>query len=965
MNERPQARPARKRWLRLRFGSRAFFIAVILLCVVLGMATQRAQQQKRICEQMADWRIPYELGDPPEWVQFLPVSLINVDDGHWCRGVKKVSLQFENDLETSEQICRSLKSKLALLAGLPRLNRLVIGSQTFTNDQSELHEILSNLNEINGLQSLEFETCQVNEVLQGLPELPYLTGLSISADDWASVHRAARFRGVVNLASVRKFPRLESLVLSSVRASEDDLTPLAKLTHLKEVRMTTQPVSGLIVECLTGHPNLEEFSFERVSCTDDVLRILATCPNLKSVDASGSLITDEGLACVASVPHLERIIISGTSITETGFTSLENCKSLTLLDCWGCRLSDAMGSTLKKLTKLKTLYISDTLATTNLLNDLQVLTNIEEIHFDTNSIELGPVVAFMQNHSRLLAESRVRMIWSNVANLFGKKSNAIVTENEVDLTEFHGISGELNRLHNVTGIDTLRLGRTDITDRDVKDIVAIADLRCLDISNTSVTIEGLADLNQLHKLDSLTIGPLEKLDQALVIISKMPSLRSLVILGGGDISEVGQDALASMSMLYSLEISNMAIGERFESKLGNSHCLLELSSANLHWDYTNDVERSMKSNRNLISTIGAIADYLDYEMTVDDAMILDASELKQFDTQYLQSLNCANVPLSHDALNEISEATSIQELDLSNTGIDDEGLLKLATLKGLERLNLSNNPISDRSIDVLLSFAHLTHLNLSNTRITDIGVARIFTSHQLDELDLSGTSVSDIAWTGVTQNWPYEGRLKLVDVPALSRILQRVPIDLLPDEIVIENNGFALSQNDVEHMRLYKNGRFLNSTPISPALSSIWPFEEVLDRKSFVNCLRINQTGQLDEIFQRVHKVPVRSIEITDESFTNSAVIAFPEQVRSIELNDCVLKTSVLEAMCKCEWLRQIKFSNCDIDDCSLEPLARVPMLSQLRIEKTALSVQQRLLLDQLRPKLGRGEWDKAEYHIP
>lgn len=960
---KPSAPKASKLRLRLRFGLRGFVVVVILLCVALAIVTQRARQQKRVCQKMTDAHLSYEFCDPPWWVQFLPRSLLSIDDGHWCHTVEKVSLRFDVEQQTNEQICQSLESKLHLVSGLPRLNRLEIVSRTFTNNPPALREVLSGIKDISGLKSLVVQTDQISDVLESLPELTYLRDLALRDWVWGAYHGAVHVHSKVELACVSKFPRLESLELTSAIAAKEDLSPLAKLAHLKEVRMYEQCISEPIIKCLAKHPRLESLAFARASYTDDVLRTFATCPNLKSVDASGSLITDRGLSYLANVPYLETLSISHTSVSDAGFASLANCKMLKSLVCYNCRLSDAIGPTLKKLNKLKKLSISKTLATTNLLKDLQTLTRLEHIDFESNYTDLGHVLGFMQNRSPSVLETPP--LWGSIVYQFGKTPGVFHSDGRVDLTGVRGISGQLSRLGNAPGASALLIGKTDISDSDMKDIAAMPNLLNLDISDTSVGAQALSELSKLQKLQTLKLGPFENLDDVLVIISKIPSLENLTILGGQDIKEVGQDALASMSGLRSLEIPNIVIGERFQLKLERIPELTDIQSANLRLEYSNYFQPLLRNIRNSLTSAIELKKYLAREMLVFDALILDSSELNSFDTENLTRLYCTNVKLSHDAIAKIAKAEDIHELDLSNTGIVDQDLAALSKLQELQWLNLSGNAITDESVDTLLSFAELQELSLANTRVTNAVVARILNANQLKELDLSGTAVTDIAWAGMSQRSPIEMKIKLVNVPGLPSILANVPLDCLSNETVIEENGFALNRGELDEMRHHRERASMETVAISPALLGFWPFEEVLKGKSFIGRLRINQTGQVRDVLNLLRQVPVNSIEITGETFNSTAGIDFPETVRRIELKDCVIKTPILEAMTRCQWLRAVKLSNCDLYDCSLEPLARIPMLCTLMIQGTATSVSQRNLLDGLRSKLGNSDWDQTESNIP
>lgn len=117
------------------------------------------------------------------------------------------------------------------------------------------------------------------------------------------------------------------------------------------------------------------------SATDAVLASLKKAPSIGAVDVyDATRCTDKGFAALKDLPNLRKLTLGKSEMTPARVNGISQCKELRVLYLPGSGLTDAELMSLKKLTFLEALDISDNpqvtdrgMATVKTLERLQVL----------------------------------------------------------------------------------------------------------------------------------------------------------------------------------------------------------------------------------------------------------------------------------------------------------------------------------------------------------------------------------------------------------------------------------------------------------------------------------------------------------------------------------------------------------------------------------------------------------------
>jgi hypothetical protein len=269
-------------------------------------------------------------------------------------------------------------------------------------------------------------------------------------------------------------------------------------------------------------------------------------------------ITDNGVKILCSqkgrAGNLRVLSLARIGITDDGAEHLGKLKSLEELDLNGCSSigSSCLGNVLAKLVKLTSLDVSycpgilrsswqgkiNSLKSLDLcysgVRDSQLarltdLPALEEINLDS-----CPVTDWAISH---LAENKV------MPNLI---SLDLADTDLSDLGMVH--IAKFNKLKR------LSLFYCNLTNTSLRHLSSLTDLEVLNLDSRDISDGGLFHLLGLQKLKSLDIFSGRITDSGCSFISKIKSLDSLELCGGG-VSDVGCSMIASLEKLTSLNLS--------------------------------------------------------------------------------------------------------------------------------------------------------------------------------------------------------------------------------------------------------------------------------------------------------------------------------------------------------------------------------------------------------------------------
>lgn len=321
---------------------------------------------------------------------------------------------------------------------------------------------------------------------------------------------------------------------------------------------------------------------------------------------------------------------------------------------------------------------------------------------------------------------------------------------------------EIGKLFSLEWLD---LQHTRLTDRGVRCLASLRELRELNLSDTDISGEGFSALSGLHKLEKLDLHHSGFADEGARHLGALDSLRFLD-LAQTKIGDAGLKYLSSLPNLNQFELAFTDI-----SDVGLRH-LAKLPSL-----------RSL----NLVGT-----------KVKGDAFAYFRP------TGALESVWLDGASLTDSGARHLARLRSIRELDVSSTNISDAALEYLSRLEGLEVLYVQSNPIGDRSMPYLAKLANLYELSLANTRVSDEGIKSLHPLGSLEAIYLDGCDVSDVGLKYVSElksllevKVREAPRVTAAGVAELKRLRPRLQIDWAPavkrnrDDDWIEEDGLG------------------------------------------------------------------------------------------------------------------------------------------------------------------------------
>jgi hypothetical protein len=149
-----------------------------------------------------------------------------------------------------------------------------------------------------------------------------------------------------------RFPNLTHLNIGSDAQSDAALVEVAKLKHLKDLRLAHNPKitdAGMVhIEKLS---TLAHLDISGCSVTDEGLKALRGLRELNKLTLTETKITDAGFDAV-DLPKLRQVDLTETAITDAGVAKLSKFPALEVLVLNGCRVGDGCLPSLKECPKI-------------------------------------------------------------------------------------------------------------------------------------------------------------------------------------------------------------------------------------------------------------------------------------------------------------------------------------------------------------------------------------------------------------------------------------------------------------------------------------------------------------------------------------------------------------------------------------------------------------------------------------
>jgi len=532
------------------------------------------------------------------------------------------------------------------------------------------------------------------------------------------------------LKDIRKFPRLQDMLLDGTNVTSGVLAHFDGLKQLKNLSLAGTQVTDTGFGWLANAADspfvaigkltsLESLNLKRTKIHGQGLRYLESLTKLKTLDLGDTQLDDGDLSGFGKLTQLETLSLENTPITGAGFGQLKGLDKLVALNLNRTRVGDSALRKFDKLPKLQRLELSNTRVSDGGLS--HILASAGQLRyldlFGTPITDAG--LSSLQNKQQLQALFLGGTQTSDIGLSYLQKLNNL---QDLDLEGTQITDAGLQNLKGMKLI-SLKLGKTRITGTGLKHLAGLADLRVLDLSGTSVTDDSLTDLAPLKFLQTLLLSGTRVTSKGM---QKLQGAKQLVVLNleATDVGDVGIELLTVLPNLLRLNLNETPVtneGLKHLKKLGK---LTTLS-----------LSRTRVTDEGLLE-LGNKYVELDLSHTrITNQGIEHLQRLGQ-----LSKLRLASTAITNDALKLLQVLPGLTHLDLAETAIDDQGLPYLTVLSQMQEVNLNGTGVSDRGIDALLTqggqlkLPALKRLSLEGSRVSAQGAS--YLSHSVPKLSV-------------------------------------------------------------------------------------------------------------------------------------------------------------------------------------------------------------------------------------
>lgn len=540
-----------------------------------------------------------------------------------------------------------------------------------------------------------------------------------------------------------------------------DLSPLSKLTQLKELNIEGTGVSSLLplrnltkLEVLRcGKTDISSlaplkyaFDLKELYCQQTPIRSLSPAQNFSKLEKLYCFETRiDSLDLLQNLTRLREILCFRTNISD--LSPLANLKQLNLLNCSNTLVNSLVP--LGNLTNLEVLDIEGNFvanlaplsgtrslrllfADSTKIRDLAPLSrlpNISKIYCDNTSIDQRQANQFMRNRSGVLViyESAQLADWWNQLVPDWKKVFGMYVQ--------LGLNPTREQLHEVANIEKVDIfGHPSITTLEpLSMLINLKELKC---SQTKIgDLQPLSDLVGLEKLECINTSV-----NNLAPLSKLSGLREL------QLSETQVSDVSPLASVSSLEILNID-----KTPVSDISALAGLENLKVvYGDGTQinnvQVKGISKINSDVLIIYQTPVLEVWWSQLPDSWKLIFRSQVQTSEVPTREQLHSMlgisvlNIPESSNitSLEALEGCYRLKELRFNDTPISS--LMPLLNLSSLESLHCAKNPISD--LAPLAALPNLKVLNIENTPVSDL--TPLANLRKLEDLRCGGTQIKKL-----------------------------------------------------------------------------------------------------------------------------------------------------------------------------------------------------------------------------
>jgi beta-lactamase regulating signal transducer with metallopeptidase domain len=281
-------------------------------------------------------------------------------------------------------------------------------------------------------------------------------------------------------------------------------------------------------------------------------------------------------------------------------------------------------------------------------------------------------------------------------------------------------------------------------DKCMPHIAHLTGLKSLALDRTDITDKGLKYLTNLSSLEYLGV-PYRITDKVMAHIAALTSLKGITFPGGG--RGVTNAGLRHLSKLTSLEEVYLA-GERMgDAGLAHLRDLPRLKYLAVYGSGFTD--KGLVHVKDIPSL--RILSFHESLPRITDAGLAHIADMPNLELLCLHGIK----DITDDGIAHLTRMRSLRKLEIGSSQITDKGLAYLSQIKTLERIDLPQDQhgITDTGLAYLGQLPNLRHLAISRIHFidpkmnkeyyTDKGLAELAKCRLLEELSIGSPGITD------------------------------------------------------------------------------------------------------------------------------------------------------------------------------------------------------------------------------
>jgi Leucine-rich repeat (LRR) protein len=730
-------------------------------------------------------------------------------------------------------------------------------------------ESLKNLEHLPHLETLKLNYCfglDDEDAMQYVSALPNLKQLELEgyllSDRWPG--KEAWLKTVEEFFTLRQKGVYLSpkSVCSATQKTCAGLPMLVRLKQLQHLKLSASSIDDQGLEYLLQLPNLTHLDLSFTSISDDGMIAIGKLSKLRSLRLLDCLISDQGLQSIGKLVDLEELWLRGAWVTDQGLEHLRGCRSL------------------------KRINLANTLVTDESLQLLKSFPDLERLQAGESKITLRGMFNLSAANPKFTLRSAIAGFGIGTGTErrpSDEKQDPLSTLTELYMASNPRVNDDtLGALHEqgfLSDLSHLDLSDTSVTDEGMVYLRDSTQLHFLDIERTSVTDEGLNWLKNLKKLRYL------------------PCRESQLTLPG---------------MIHLIE----TLQDRPSEDVFTTACL------------TRD------TGHHLFPTA---LDLHGMRISDDDLRLIVPSI-------ELDTINLSDNPLSDAGVRHIAKIPQLRQLWISGPRISGEGLARLQDCRSLKTLWLTDTRATEDDLPVLANMKQLRTLNLSGMTFTKKGIEQLQALSHLETLIVDSTALTPNEVHVLQGNNP-ELVIILSQKRALAAVRDRERTDLvLPDgqDRVVEVAGVDTKVIDHPLLRTFGDTHFeqadrLNCGPNRESSSKDWKGLTTL-RYVFLSGLKhpsdaITALKDLP-VLEEIH---LNRCTVADSDFKDMGILP---SVKKLDLYDNIIRNTSLEYLSQLPNLESLGLYGYDvrISEAGIQNLSLAKSLTTLDLSRTTIT---------------------------